>query len=127
MGRTNKLVDGCYSYWQGALIPLLQELGPELLQQSDVPRTLPGATEDPAATAFIVPSFPARKPRNLDSQAQDAIDRCQVRQSLLSASSHSISRHPTFTLLPILSFFQRKCPNAVAAIKLPLPDSPAIV
>lgn len=26
MGRTNKLVDGCYSYWQGALFPLLQHL-----------------------------------------------------------------------------------------------------
>ena len=23
-GRTNKLVDGCYSFWQGALFPLLQ-------------------------------------------------------------------------------------------------------
>jgi protein farnesyltransferase subunit beta len=22
-GRTNKLVDGCYSFWQGALFPLL--------------------------------------------------------------------------------------------------------
>ena len=26
MGRTNKLVDGCYSYWQGGLFPLLQSL-----------------------------------------------------------------------------------------------------
>lgn len=25
-GRTNKLVDGCYSFWQGALFPLLQRL-----------------------------------------------------------------------------------------------------
>lgn len=23
-GRTNKLVDGCYSFWVGALIPLIQ-------------------------------------------------------------------------------------------------------
>lgn len=23
-GRTNKLVDGCYSFWQGALFSLLQ-------------------------------------------------------------------------------------------------------
>jgi Prenyltransferase and squalene oxidase repeat len=26
MGRTNKLVDGCYSYWQGGLFPLLESL-----------------------------------------------------------------------------------------------------
>jgi prenyltransferase beta subunit len=25
-GRTNKLVDGCYSFWQGALFPLLHFL-----------------------------------------------------------------------------------------------------
>ncbi|WIA37295.1 hypothetical protein OEZ86_014233 [Tetradesmus obliquus] len=25
-GRTNKLVDGCYSFWQGGVFPLLQEL-----------------------------------------------------------------------------------------------------
>lgn len=25
-GRTNKLVDGCYSFWQGALIPIIQAL-----------------------------------------------------------------------------------------------------
>lgn len=23
-GRTNKLVDGCYSFWVGALLPLIQ-------------------------------------------------------------------------------------------------------
>lgn len=25
-GRTNKLVDGCYSFWQGATIPIIQAL-----------------------------------------------------------------------------------------------------
>jgi hypothetical protein len=25
-GRTNKLVDGCYSFWQGGVFPLLQQL-----------------------------------------------------------------------------------------------------
>lgn len=25
-GRTNKLVDGCYSFWQGGIFPLLHEL-----------------------------------------------------------------------------------------------------
>ena len=37
MGRTNKLVDGCYSFWQGGLFPLLQRLGPQLLSQSGIP------------------------------------------------------------------------------------------
>ncbi|CAL8469676.1 g9217 [Coccomyxa elongata] len=38
MGRTNKLVDGCYSFWQGGLFPLLQRVWPQYLQQSGVPR-----------------------------------------------------------------------------------------
>lgn len=25
-GRTNKLVDGCYSFWQGAAFPMIHEL-----------------------------------------------------------------------------------------------------
>ena len=28
MGRTNKLVDGCYSFWQGAVFPILQTHAP---------------------------------------------------------------------------------------------------
>ena len=27
MGRTNKLVDGCYSFWQGAVFPILASHG----------------------------------------------------------------------------------------------------
>lgn len=26
-GRTNKLVDGCYSFWVGGLFPLLRAIG----------------------------------------------------------------------------------------------------
>ena len=29
-GRTNKLVDTCYSYWQGALLPVLAEMGADV-------------------------------------------------------------------------------------------------
>ena len=47
MGRTNKLVDGCYSFWQGGLFPLLQRLGPQLLSQSGIP-TVPHPTSVPA-------------------------------------------------------------------------------
>ena len=48
MGRTNKLVDGCYSFWQGALFPLLQRLSPQLLAQTSVP--LPPASAAPVTS-----------------------------------------------------------------------------
>ncbi len=38
MGRTNKLVDGCYSFWQGGIFPLLQQLMPEYLAQCSILR-----------------------------------------------------------------------------------------
>ena len=34
-GRTNKLVDGCYSFWQGGAFPLLESV---LTQSGDLPR-----------------------------------------------------------------------------------------
>jgi protein farnesyltransferase subunit beta len=34
-GRTNKLVDGCYSFWQGGVFPLLQELLQAQLSQEE--------------------------------------------------------------------------------------------
>ena len=86
MGRTNKLVDGCYSYWQGALLPLLQQLGPQLLHQMGLPDTMPAAMPDQgsqlAADPIVVPSFPSKKPADPVQQAQDAIDRCQVCHTL---------------------------------------------
>ncbi|KAJ7974562.1 Protein farnesyltransferase subunit beta [Quillaja saponaria] len=32
-GRTNKLVDGCYSFWQGGVLALLQRLQPTVVKQ----------------------------------------------------------------------------------------------
>lgn len=32
-GRTNKLVDGCYSFWQGGVFTILQQIMPELNRQ----------------------------------------------------------------------------------------------
>jgi protein farnesyltransferase subunit beta len=32
-GRTNKLVDGCYSFWQGGVFPILQQLMQQELPQ----------------------------------------------------------------------------------------------
>lgn len=92
MGRTNKLVDGCYSYWQGALLPLLHQLGPQLLQQMGLSASMPEVTPELAAELakepIVVPSFPSRKPASPLQQAQDAIDRCQVSLSG-SAVRHS--------------------------------------
>lgn len=56
MGRTNKLVDGCYSYWVGALFPLVaslqqQEAGEHHSHQSakaagSLPDSLPASLTD---------------------------------------------------------------------------------
>lgn len=34
-GRTNKLVDGCYSFWVGALIPLIQAVEKQKIIRDD--------------------------------------------------------------------------------------------
>ncbi|KAG2493909.1 hypothetical protein HYH03_007845 [Edaphochlamys debaryana] len=50
-GRTNKLVDGCYSFWQGGVFPLLAQLHPALLRPPPVP---PSAA--PAADPAVPPA-----------------------------------------------------------------------
>ncbi|XP_050103925.1 protein farnesyltransferase subunit beta-like isoform X4 [Malus sylvestris] len=35
-GRTNKLVDGCYSFWQGGVFPLLQRVCPTIDEQLEL-------------------------------------------------------------------------------------------
>lgn len=50
MGRTNKLVDGCYSFWQGGVFPLLQQLMPDYLAQCGIPHT-PSSSSSATATA----------------------------------------------------------------------------
>ncbi|KAJ6796466.1 protein farnesyltransferase subunit beta [Iris pallida] len=37
-GRTNKLVDGCYSFWQGGVLALVQRLLPIIDKQLELPR-----------------------------------------------------------------------------------------
>ncbi|CAM6102076.1 unnamed protein product [Calypogeia fissa] len=82
-GRTNKLVDGCYSFWQGGCFHLLQQYMPELLVQqkasaaalhtfqNEVDNTKPGpldarAPEQPVAAAS------GSETRNLKSQAESS-------------------------------------------------------
>lgn len=50
MGRTNKLVDGCYSFWQGGIFPLLQKLMPDYLAQCGIPH-IPSPFSSATATA----------------------------------------------------------------------------
>lgn len=53
-GRTNKLVDGCYSFWMGALFPLLHAL----LQQGEVEAT-PAASSSSASSSGAASPSPA--------------------------------------------------------------------
>ena len=62
-GRTHKLVDGCYTFWQGALFPLLQRLQPLISQQQGLPLQMPPATgidEAPPSLAGGQQSIPER-------------------------------------------------------------------
>lgn len=49
-GRTNKLVDGCYSWWVGGLFPLLEDIMGVNQKHKDVvehkEETLPDAIDD---------------------------------------------------------------------------------
>ncbi|KAK9822327.1 hypothetical protein WJX74_008029 [Apatococcus lobatus] len=47
-GRTHKLVDGCYSFWQGALFPLLRRLQPLISHQQGLPLQMPPVSGDPS-------------------------------------------------------------------------------
>lgn len=50
-GRTNKLVDGCYAYWQGAILPLLAEAGLYTAEASRRVAALRPSPEQEAAAA----------------------------------------------------------------------------
>ena len=59
MGRTNKLVDGCYSFWQGALFPLLQRLWPQYLLQAGIPAAIAERLDHaPSLPLLDIPPLP---------------------------------------------------------------------
>ena len=58
MGRTNKLVDGCYSFWQGGLFPLLQRLWPDYLAQTRIPG-VPSPQNGTCSATLIRVSLPS--------------------------------------------------------------------
>ena len=73
MGRTNKLVDGCYSFWQGALFPLLQQVWPQYVQQSGIPRD-----PRPQQPIVIPPLPPLDAPQGPLEQAQSETARLKA-------------------------------------------------
>jgi len=81
MGRTNKLVDGCYSFWQGGIFPLLQKLMPDYLAQCSIPHT-PSPPYSATATA----------PASAAAAAADAGSGCKAssRGGLPLSSSSSV-------------------------------------
>ena len=87
MGRTNKLVDGCYSFWQGGLFPLLQRLTPELLRQTGNPCPLLPGDLGP----MVVPSPPSGHPVSPQRQAENAARIAQV-YHILSALCRTSDR-----------------------------------
>ncbi|KAL4424364.1 hypothetical protein ABPG75_001665 [Micractinium tetrahymenae] len=55
MGRTNKLVDGCYSFWQGGAFPLLAQLlaqQAQQAQQAEQGAAAGGGSDDDAAATL---------------------------------------------------------------------------
>lgn len=84
MGRTNKLVDGCYSFWQGALFPLLQQVWPQYVQQSGIPQgPLP-------QESIVIPSLPPLNTAGPLMQAQAETARLKVNHRHL----HNMSELP---------------------------------
>ncbi|KXZ51883.1 hypothetical protein GPECTOR_11g318 [Gonium pectorale] len=57
-GRTNKLVDGCYSFWQGGVFPLIASLPQAALQPPRVPASSAPAGELEVLAGPMVASSP---------------------------------------------------------------------
>ncbi|KAL0549483.1 hypothetical protein IC582_013966 [Cucumis melo] len=51
-GRTNKLVDGCYSFWQGGVCSLLKRLSLDIDEQSVQPYAREGSSFDDLSTGM---------------------------------------------------------------------------
>ncbi len=102
MGRTNKLVDGCYSYWQGALFPLLQQLWPLYMRQLGLPRAPPLPKESAPLPAppmeAAIPSLPiAAQPP--PQQAAAEAKRMQVQHGPSCSGNGGCSLHACLCML----------------------------
>lgn len=72
-GRTNKLVDGCYSFWQGGLFSLLQRCAPDMLRQTQV---CCGTDSGSGQRQYIETLFPSHIFRVIHSSADSMIIGC---------------------------------------------------
>ncbi len=79
MGRTNKLVDGCYSFWLGGLFPLLRSLPPGALAAPAPPAADALAAAAAARGPPAVPVLPELAVVGPAAQAQAAAERAHVR------------------------------------------------
>lgn len=75
-GRTHKLVDGCYTFWQGALFPLLQRLQPLISQQQGLPLQIPPVTgikvcAQPSLSGGQQPIFDRLQPSSASSPSTE--------------------------------------------------------
>ena len=110
MGRTNKLVDGCYSFWQGGLFPLLQKLMPDYLAQTSIPCMQSTSSSVASTTAgssggqgeissgaadLTVPEETVMQIEGRDPalQALDDLHRTKVALHILSAYDQPASMH----------------------------------
>ena len=78
MGRTNKLVDGCYSFWQGALFPLLQRVWPQYLLQAGIPAGMAAVDDAPFLPSLDIPPLPPLAAQHPAEQAAAEVHRHKV-------------------------------------------------
>ena len=76
-GRTNKLVDGCYSLWQGGVFPLLAALlraQPQQQQQEQEQQQPEGASAQPDADAVqqVLQALQGQSPGDADGGSLEA-------------------------------------------------------
>ena len=101
MGRTNKLVDGCYSYWQGAAFPLLQQLLEQ--QQVKQPHDSQQAQRREEAEKRSSPSDRSAAPLGDPAAAQAAVAAAvaAVTKHLLSGAAEALVEGLPPALAPV--------------------------
>jgi len=98
-GRTNKLVDGCYSYWVGALFPILHSI---LLYANKVQAT-GSSNHTPGATSSSSSSSPSSSSAQATTPATSSDHSAPSNTSSTSDSTSSSSHSATSSSLPLPS------------------------
>ena len=77
-GRTNKLVDGCYSFWQGGLFPLLHKV---LYEGGDTKEKLPlnhWLFDQGSLQEYLLICCQVGTPPNLPNSYKNILTICQI-------------------------------------------------